>query len=137
MSWNIFGKPISNQSQGIIYPNTNCHNNVYSVEFIKKNDLVLTSSKDGSIRVWTIDGKHVGILGSEECWDLNDTLTYASYPPDVVDLQTMEKSIPAKAALLERQMKLKAQVIQKFRSLSINLKLCFIVCFSWTSWNQS
>jgi len=76
----------------------------------------MTSSKDGSIRVWTRDGKHIGIFGSEDGWDLNESLTFAPCPSDVVDLQTIEKTIPAKAALIERQRRLKEHVIRKFKS---------------------
>ena len=47
---------------------------------------------------------------------MGDTLSYASCPADVIHLQTLERTIPSKAALLERQTTLKGMVIRKMKS---------------------
>ena len=47
---------------------------------------------------------------------MGDALSYASCPSDVIHLQNLERTIPSKAALLERQTNLKGMVIRKMKS---------------------
>ncbi|KAJ3417383.1 hypothetical protein HDV05_004848 [Chytridiales sp. JEL 0842] len=67
---------------------------IMSVEFIGTNSIV-TSSVDGTARLFTIHGEYIGTLGQENMWDLSSPDTYAhpAKPMDVVVTQTREKAL--------------------------------------------
>eukprot|EP00158_Paraphelidium_tribonemae_P005724 Partr_v1_DN27487_c0_g1_i5_m71542 putative WD repeat-containing protein on Y len=56
---------------------------ITSVEFVAVPPSILTSASDGTVRVWTPDGSHVGILGQEKPWLISNAMTYAPYPEDL------------------------------------------------------
>lgn len=48
--------------------------------------MVLTSSSDQTVRLWTYDGHYVGVFGQAKPWVLHDPLTYShpAIPPDIL-----------------------------------------------------
>lgn len=102
---------------------------ITSVDFIAEHRLILTSSKDTSIRAWTLNGKHVGIFGQDEAWDLTDTKTFSSCPADVAYIKSIERKIPSKAAIMKRQTALKHMVIRMMKggcAMHIHLFVCIV-----------
>ncbi|KAI9352022.1 WD40-repeat-containing domain protein [Obelidium mucronatum] len=64
---------------------------ISSVNYVNAHDVILTSSKDGTIRVWTSDGTHIGIFGQEVPWVIDDPSTYMPLPVDVKKESAIEK----------------------------------------------
>ncbi|KAH6585718.1 hypothetical protein BASA50_001053 [Batrachochytrium salamandrivorans] len=55
---------------------------VSSISYIKSDDMIITCSKDSTVRIWTIKGTHVGTFG-DKSWVLGDELTYCPLPSDL------------------------------------------------------
>ncbi|KAJ3037384.1 WD40 repeat domain 95 [Rhizophlyctis rosea] len=56
---------------------------IVSVSYVNRHDIIITASKDATIRVWTPDGTHIGVFGQDEPWVLGDSSTYMPLPEDV------------------------------------------------------
>ncbi|XP_076818537.1 cilia- and flagella-associated protein 337-like isoform X2 [Clavelina lepadiformis] len=64
------------------------------IELIESHDIVLTSSTDYSVRVWTTSGQYIGTFGQSNPWDVNDPTTWQHprVPPEVLlDPESMPK----------------------------------------------
>ncbi|KAJ3083935.1 WD repeat-containing protein 49, partial [Rhizoclosmatium hyalinum] len=64
---------------------------ISSVNYVNAHDVILTSSKDGTVRVWTSDGTHIGIFGQDVPWIIDDPSTYMPLPVDVKKESAAEK----------------------------------------------
>ncbi|KAI8827856.1 WD40-repeat-containing domain protein [Chytriomyces cf. hyalinus JEL632] len=64
---------------------------ISSVNFVATQDVILTSSKDGTVRVWNADGTHIGIFGQDIPWLIDDPSTYMPLPLDVKKESALEK----------------------------------------------
>ncbi|KAJ3065105.1 WD40 repeat domain 95 [Podochytrium sp. JEL0797] len=64
---------------------------ISSVNYVNAHDVILTSSKDGTVRVWTSDGTHIGIFGQDVPWVIDDPSTYMPLPVDVKKESAIEK----------------------------------------------
>ncbi|KAJ3204740.1 WD40 repeat domain 95 [Entophlyctis luteolus] len=64
---------------------------ISSVNYVHAHDVILTSSKDCTVRVWTSDGTHIGIFGQEVPWVIDDPRTYMPLPADVKKESALEK----------------------------------------------
>jgi len=56
---------------------------ITSVSSIDSQNIILTSSKDCSVRLWTLDGDFIGTFGQDDTWDIEDPDTYSKLPNDV------------------------------------------------------
>ncbi|ORX44215.1 WD40 repeat-like protein, partial [Piromyces finnis] len=56
---------------------------ITSVSSIDSQNIILTSSKDCSVRLWTLDGDFIGTFGQDDPWDIEDPETYSKLPDDV------------------------------------------------------
>ncbi|KAI9139143.1 WD40-repeat-containing domain protein [Paraphysoderma sedebokerense] len=66
---------------------------VTSIDYVSTHDLILTASYDFTVRMWALDGSHVGIFGQEELWELGDISTYMPVPSDVRQEHSMRKNM--------------------------------------------
>ncbi|KAI8614723.1 WD40-repeat-containing domain protein [Chytriomyces sp. MP71] len=64
---------------------------ISSVNFVEQQDVILTASKDATVRVWTLDGAHIGIFGQDVPWIIDDPSTFMSLPLDVKKESALEK----------------------------------------------
>ncbi|KAI9222237.1 WD40-repeat-containing domain protein [Blastocladiella britannica] len=92
-----------------------CHNaGITSVSFLSSKNAFLSSSQDATVRVWTLDGAHIGIFGQESMWDLDDPSTFLPIPQDVRQENLMERK---REQLLDVQRgHLKVSVIDMWKS---------------------
>lgn len=58
-------------------------NPVSSVSYSDSFHAVITSSEDGTVRLWKPDGVHIGIFGHPQSWDIRDIDTFHPMPEDV------------------------------------------------------
>jgi hypothetical protein len=56
---------------------------ITSVSSIDTQNIILTSSKDCSVRLWTLDGDFIGTFGQDDAWDIEDPETYSNLPNDI------------------------------------------------------
>ena len=47
-------------------------------------DLLITSSADGRVLLWTLEGVHIGMFGQEHPWTLVNNITWAGKKRDIV-----------------------------------------------------
>lgn len=92
---------------------------VTSVSYAGGRDLILTASKDATIRVWTIDGAHVGIFGQHATWELGNPATYMPIPADVRGENQIENK--RRAAEEARLMKLKKITIGRWKNEKVKV----------------
>ncbi|KAL7754106.1 hypothetical protein RI367_000086 [Sorochytrium milnesiophthora] len=85
-----------------------------SVGYLAQHEIILTSSKDGTVRVWSTTGEHVGIFGQERPWDLSQPSTFLSAPFDVRDDNAADRA--RERALEEYRLRLRAEVIGLWKS---------------------
>lgn len=55
---------------------------ITSIRVISSTQTIISSSKDMSIRLWTLHGEHIGIFGQEIAWDLSDSSTFQALPEE-------------------------------------------------------
>eukprot|EP00842_Homolaphlyctis_polyrhiza_P001209 jgi/Hompol1/2089/HPOL_005462-RA len=85
---------------------------VSSVSYVKQYDILLTSSKDATVRIWTMEGSHIGTFGDRP-WVFGDESTYCLLPPDLkqdLDLETKKADMANKKEAL-----IKKNVIDTWR----------------------
>lgn len=66
---------------------------ITSIDFAETARVLISSSIDCTIRVWTPDGKYIGTFGQEETWNLYDPMTY-KHPTVPYDILIDEQSMP-------------------------------------------
>ncbi|KAI9204974.1 WD40-repeat-containing domain protein [Polychytrium aggregatum] len=89
---------------------------ITGVNYVNTQDVVLTSSKDCTIRAWTLQGVHIGIFGQDQPWDLSDPATYMSAPTDTTHETQLEEQ---RKEMMSRQKELlKKNVIETWRELA-------------------
>lgn len=104
------------------------------MEYIQSSALILTTSKDACVRVWTrqgtafylphnYKGEYVGTFGQESQWDLNDRNTFSPPPSDVSEIIDESDEFSDPNAMALRQLELKAAVIKKFAGTFLHLHL--------------
>lgn len=76
--------------------------NIGAIEYIETAKVLITSSADCTIRVWTPDGKYIGTFGQEEIWNLYDSKTY-KHPLVPYDVLIDEQSLPEHPILNKRE----------------------------------
>eukprot|EP00842_Homolaphlyctis_polyrhiza_P005998 jgi/Hompol1/639/HPOL_002560-RA len=87
---------------------------VSSVSYVKQYDILLTSSKDATVRIWTMEGSHIGTFGDRP-WVFGDESTYCLLPPDLkqdLDLETKKADMANKKEAL-----IKKNVIDTWRGV--------------------
>ncbi|KAI8929846.1 WD40-repeat-containing domain protein [Entophlyctis helioformis] len=55
---------------------------ITSISYVNGYDMILTSSKDATVRIWSMDGSHIGTFGDRP-WVFGDDSTYCPLPPDL------------------------------------------------------
>ncbi|KAJ3185585.1 WD40 repeat domain 95 [Geranomyces variabilis] len=88
---------------------------ISSVNYANAHDVILTASKDATIRVWTSSGTHIGIFGQNEPWILGDPSTYRDAPEDVQQASRIEAQ--HNQMIVKHQEGLKKNVIDTWRGL--------------------
>ncbi|KAJ3129013.1 WD40 repeat domain 95 [Nowakowskiella sp. JEL0407] len=78
---------------------------ITSVSFVPNHEIVVTASLDSTVRLWTIKGAHIGVLGQEELWNIADTKTFKPTPADVVHETQMEEQRNQLLTLQQEYMK--------------------------------
>ena len=76
--------------------------NISSIEYIETARILITSSIDCTIRVWTPDGKYIGTFGQDEIWNLYDIKTY-KHPLVPYDVLVDQQSLPEHPILNKRE----------------------------------
>jgi WD40 repeat protein len=66
---------------------------ITSIDFAETARVLISSSIDCTIRVWTPEGKYIGTFGQEETWNLYDPMTY-KHPTVPYDILIDEQSMP-------------------------------------------
>ncbi|KAJ3193189.1 WD40 repeat domain 95 [Irineochytrium annulatum] len=89
---------------------------IASVNYVNTNDVILTASKDGTIRVWTAEGQHVGVFGQDNPWVLGDATTYMALPADVKHETALERQRNQMISMHKEN--LKKNVIDTWRGIS-------------------
>ncbi|KAJ3105690.1 WD40 repeat domain 95 [Phlyctochytrium planicorne] len=89
---------------------------ISSVNYVNTYEVILTSSKDGTVRVWTPEGQHIGIFGQEEAWIIGEPSTYMPLPKDVKHESAVERQ--QNQILNMHKEKLKKNVIETWRGIS-------------------
>ncbi|TPX58932.1 hypothetical protein SpCBS45565_g07880 [Spizellomyces sp. 'palustris'] len=92
---------------------------ISSVNYANIHNVILTASKDGTIRVWTADGTHIGVFGQDDPWVLGDPFTYKEMPEDVKQASRIEEQ--RNQLLTKHQEMLKKNVIDTWRGISREL----------------
>ncbi|KAI9325972.1 WD40-repeat-containing domain protein [Zopfochytrium polystomum] len=92
---------------------------VASVNYVNTQDVVLTSAKDGTVRVWTVEGIHIGIFGQDVPWVIGDPSTYQPVPTDVRQESVLEKQ--RNQILSKHKEVLKKSVIETWKGISDGL----------------
>ncbi|XP_033123836.1 uncharacterized protein LOC117122395 [Anneissia japonica] len=56
------------------------------MDLVEDHDIVITSSVDCTVRLWTTEGHYIGTLGQSDVWDIYNpsTFTYPMVPYDVL-----------------------------------------------------
>nr|KAJ3422048.1 WD repeat-containing protein 49 [Polyrhizophydium stewartii] len=87
---------------------------VSSVSYVRAYNMILTSSKDATVRIWTFDGMHIGTFGDRP-WVFGDDSTYCPLPPDLKQDQDLELK---KAELAnKKEAMIKKNVIETWRGV--------------------
>ncbi|XP_048575994.1 WD repeat-containing protein on Y chromosome isoform X3 [Nematostella vectensis] len=73
---------------------------VVSLEVVSRDEklFLVSSSVDCTARLWTLDGKYVGMFGQQTVWDIDDTSTYRyaeCEPWDESEMADLERSASA------------------------------------------
>ncbi|KAJ3217573.1 WD40 repeat domain 95 [Dinochytrium kinnereticum] len=89
---------------------------ISSVNYVNTYDVILTASKDGTVRVWTADGTHIGIFGQDDPWIIGEPTTYMPLPQDVKHESALERQ--QNQMLNMHKEKLKKNVIETWRGIS-------------------
>nr|XP_006820825.1 PREDICTED: WD repeat-containing protein on Y chromosome-like [Saccoglossus kowalevskii] len=66
---------------------------VTSIDLVNEHNLILTSSLDFTVRLWTFDGEYVGTFGQQEPWDIYNRSTFA-HPMVPYDVLVDPQSLP-------------------------------------------
>ncbi|KAI9094719.1 WD40-repeat-containing domain protein [Phlyctochytrium arcticum] len=90
---------------------------ISSVNYANIHNVLLTASKDGTIRVWTTEGAHIGVFGQDDMWTLGETITYKELPEDVKQAYRIEEQ--RNQLLSKHQEMLKKNVIDTWRGISM------------------
>ncbi|KAJ3056388.1 WD repeat-containing protein 49 [Rhizophlyctis rosea] len=88
---------------------------IVSASYVNRYDIIITASKDATIRVWIPDGTHVGVFGQDEPWILGDASTYMPLPEDV-KLEAQMESERHKMITKHKEL-MKKNVIDKWKGL--------------------
>ncbi|KAI8996010.1 WD40-repeat-containing domain protein [Gaertneriomyces semiglobifer] len=89
---------------------------ITSVSYAKPHSTLLTSSKDGAIRVWTLSGTYIGTFGQSTPWHILAPSTYAPLPDDLRQASKLEEQ---RERIMQRhQESLKKSVIDTWRGLA-------------------
>ncbi|KAJ3227462.1 WD40 repeat domain 95 [Clydaea vesicula] len=92
---------------------------IASLGYANSQELVITASRDSTIRVWTINGNHIGVFGGDVSWYIDDPSTYAHVPED---LRMEAELIKQRNQLLEKQNEsIKKNVINNWRGIAVEL----------------
>ena len=75
---------------------------VTSLAYIDSSDILISSSSDCTIRVWTPDAKYIGTFGQDEMWNLYDMKTY-KHPLVPYDILIDESSMPDHPMLNQKE----------------------------------
>ena len=67
--------------------------NITSIEYIDTAKVVISSSIDCTIRLWSADGKYIGTFGQDEIWNLYDEKTF-KHPLVPYDVLVDYESLP-------------------------------------------
>ncbi|KAI8914980.1 WD40-repeat-containing domain protein [Powellomyces hirtus] len=89
---------------------------ISSVNYANVHNVILTASKDGTIRVWTSTGTHIGIFGQDQPWSLGDPSTYREAPEDVQQASRIEAQ--HNQMMVKHQEGLKKNVIATWQGIS-------------------
>ncbi|XP_070553109.1 cilia- and flagella-associated protein 337-like isoform X2 [Ptychodera flava] len=66
---------------------------VTSMDLVEEHGLILTSSLDCTVRLWTIEGEYVGTFGQQEPWDVYNKATFL-HPMVPYDVLVDPQSLP-------------------------------------------
>jgi WD40 repeat protein len=87
---------------------------ITKMSLIETWNVVVTGSKDNSVRIWTLGGCYIGTLGQQDYWNIEDTSTYQHPigPKDVLvdpalsvpDLKVGESSMESEMGEPENEM---------------------------------
>ncbi|KAG4097981.1 WD40-repeat-containing domain protein [Neocallimastix lanati (nom. inval.)] len=97
---------------------------ITSVSSIDTQNVVLTSSKDFSVRLWTLDGDFIGTFGQDDPWDIEDPYTYSKLPNDVYQqylIDSMKKENEKNSDYINR-MKIKEKADKNWSLIKVHLK---------------
>ncbi|KAJ3016984.1 WD40 repeat domain 95 [Thoreauomyces humboldtii] len=92
---------------------------ISSVNYANVHNVILTASKDGTIRVWTSSGTHIGIFGQDEPWILSNPATFRDAPEDVQQASRVEAQ--HNQMMVKHQEGLKKSVIDTWRGIARDL----------------
>ena len=81
---------------------------ISSVDFVDQNDMVLTGSVDCAVRLWSLDGSHIGTFG-DQVWNFSDP-TLRVIPRDLQHEKEMDEILNRNE---EKQRKLTSKKIIK------------------------
>ncbi|XP_070198273.1 cilia- and flagella-associated protein 337-like isoform X3 [Littorina saxatilis] len=75
---------------------------VSSIDLVEQNKVLLTSSSDCTVRMWTIEGHYIGTLGQPELWDIYNPATY-QHPMVPYDVLVDPMSMPSHPVIAQKQ----------------------------------
>ncbi|XP_055893432.1 WD repeat-containing protein on Y chromosome-like isoform X2 [Biomphalaria glabrata] len=75
---------------------------VASMDLVESNNVLVTSSSDCTVRLWTHQGHYIGTLGQSEQWDLYNPSTF-QHPMVPYEVLIDPLSLPSHPVLLEKQ----------------------------------
>ncbi|KAI8911806.1 WD40-repeat-containing domain protein [Gorgonomyces haynaldii] len=93
---------------------------ISSISYVKQYDIILSSAKDGCVRLWTANGDPIGTFG-DQTWVLGDPSTYASIPLDL-RFEHEEETKKTEEAAKELQ-SLKLSIIETWKGLLAHGKI--------------
>lgn len=93
---------------------------ISSLSYVKLHNIILSASKDCCVRLWTLDGEHIGTFGDfgDHSWALNNRSTFCPLPPDLQHYHEAERKRQAEIKKMEYDIKMK--IIETWKSSLIS-----------------
>ena len=66
---------------------------VTCMDLVVSSQVVITSSDDCTVRIWTFEGEYIGTFGQTEPWNMNDPKSY-QHPMVPYDVLVHPQSLP-------------------------------------------